>query len=202
MDVTAFIPNEGRPLPSPQVTPLPELEDRAVNPEGWVPYMHYPSEASELLETAEPLTDKRAIEHDPIPILPLASGDSDRERVPLHRPVPQQQYQTGGGPDSNGEGRKRETDPILNNLHRKPVDVVPIVGRAVDPEGFSNEGRVPVERVPIFRRAVDPIVSENLHKKPVDVVPIVGRAVDVGGLAHLRQNCGSGGQNYDPLAEL
>ena len=169
VDAAAFIHNLGRPDPAPQATPA--LADRANNPEGFVPYMHYPS------QTPEPSNDKRAVNLEGYVPYEQETRSYDNERVPFPRPVPQNQDQTGGSSESSGNGRKRESDPIIENLLRKPVNVVPIVGRAVDPESFDSEGRQPVDVVPLVGRDVDPEVPDDLHR-PVDVVPIVGRAVD------------------------
>ena len=156
--------------------------------------MHFPS------QTPWPFDDKRAVNSEGYVPYEQETRSYDNERVPLHRPVPQNHDQIGGSSESNGNDRKRESDPIIENMLRKPVDVVPIVGRAVDPESFINEGRQPVDVVPLDERAVDPEsfiyegrqsvdvvpmderavdpeVPDDLHK-PVDIVPIVGRAVD------------------------
>ncbi len=198
VDVAALIHNQDRPAPA-RTTPL--LEDRAVNPEGFVPYMHYPSQTPDLFDDKRAVNPEGYVPYEHERDSPLKTRYYDEERVPFPRPVPQQEDRTDGGSKSDGEGRKRDTDPVIDNLLRKPMDVVPIVGRAVDPAAFTDQGRQivatdpideravdvaaftdqgrqTVETDPINERAVDPNAFNDHGRQIVDVIPIVGRAVD------------------------
>ena len=211
VDVMALIPNEGRPQPPNPVQLEAErrvdLEidsqkmKRAVNLEGYVPYLH----------DSSPPVDARSF---------------DRQRAPFPHPVPQQQVKSGGGPMKNQNVVKRDSEStILANEGEKVVDVVPIVGRAVDPTVLENEKENPVDVVPIVGRAADPSVFQHEEELPVDVGPTVGRAVDlaaftndnrksgewipniaravdVAALNEMVQTCGEGRKTYNPTKDL
>ena len=226
VDVTALIPNDGRPLPpvngrfdskrsaDPRIDGE-EAAKRAVNPEGWVPYMHYPSpptqdepdskRSADIARSGEEAAKREvnpkgwgpSMDHSPSSVQPRSF---DRQRVPFPRPVPQQQSGSGeGSAGTDNKERRDDESTILANEGEKAVDVVPIVGRAVDPTVLDNR---PVDVVPIVGRAVDPEAFTDENRKAGNTVPTIERAVDVGALDEIGSTCGDAKIPYNPSQQL